>query len=530
MQEIDHTFIYKRNPGLVPWWMIAGTTLSGSTLLIGRFSEREVSALTEISNSIERINSLDYIDDKNNKPNEMAKAYDLIIINMLNIETPLILSHQNSEMIKLLDNALAVVLLESNPFHIKQIIRRPLGIVKSLFYDVRTRQIRQLFNGMDIVKYETISHANCPYESFPVSTYFSNKNSFLKLEKIKVSLLNSVYSRIFYNSLIWTLTLNKKFLVQSILGNVRKNNYFKWEGKQIKLLKILFNNGKIILSLTSRAKNQPEYILILPFDEIGLQQRINEKEAIKNLRSMNEFSNYFVKEIITGTVDHLTYFAMKEFSGITVDIGNPKLHLMIDNAFGVIKKLSKIDPDTGTTIRGKRISGIYSAYIALMLKRFPQHSSTIKRLEKSLPRYIDMPLIVFMHGDMKLENFVIDPQTNQVIGIIDLELAEFPGVPLIDLFYLITYNYQTVNQETFYQSYSRLITNDLTAIESAYLEDYCSLLNINENQKKICLAFFYLHHFAKRMGIAIDNKSANEDFLAGCESIIEMFKKLPPPG
>ena len=42
-----------------------------------------------------------------------------------------------------------------------------------------------------------------------------------------------------------------------------------------------------------------------------------------------------------------------------------------------------------------------------------------------------------MHGDTKIENFMIEPKTNKVIGVIDMELAEFPGIPLIDLFFLI---------------------------------------------------------------------------------------------
>lgn len=528
MQKIQGKFIYKPCPGLAPWWMIAGTTLSGRILLIGGFSKWDISALSDICKSIEFVDYLDFIGDKNNKLYESSKAFDVIIINTLNINAPLDLSHRHARCRKLFDRTPAIVVLESNPCHIKYFIRRPLSILKSVFFDVRSQHIKRYFVGKKITKYETLSDEDRPYESFPVSTYFTNKNSFLMIEKIKFFLLNTRYSRLFFNSQIWTLASDKIFLVQLIIEGVQKNKYLKWEGEQVRLIKVIFNSGKIILSLTSRAENKPEYILILPFDECSLQQRSNEKEAIEKLQSINEFSKYFVDEIITGTVDHLTYFAMKEFSGITVDVENKNLCLMIDDAFNVIKKLTKSVPDTNRYNQNKKILAISSEYISLILQRIPQHSSTIVRLGKSLPQNIDIPLIMFMHGDMKLENFVIDPQTNEVIGVIDLELAEFPGLPLIDLCFLITYRYQMVNQENFCQSFTRLVVNDLTTIERTYIRDYCHYLGINENQKKLCLAFFYLHQFAKRISFPIDNESVNKEFLAGCECIIDMLEKLSP--
>lgn len=516
----------KSRYGIVPWWLIAGSNISESSLLIGNFNDDEKTAVANISKNFDCIDYLSFLDIDDGREVSEWKAFDVIVIKTLDQKKPLDLKQLSAKLKKLFDNFPIIILLESNPLHIKRFFKDPINIFKTFFFDIRKREIQSRFFDYKISKYETLSHDDDPHESFPPGTYFTNKNPFLKREKIKRLLLNSSLSRLFFNSQIWTMTRDRKLFLELLFNEVKENSKFKWERDEIRLLKLILNNGKIILSLTSKVRNNPEYIIIVPLFDHIINQRRNERIGINYLRS-TKLASYFVDEIIEGKLDNLDYFAMKEFSGITVDRPNPRLDDMAKNAMEIIIHMADVNSLQGGTNPEKTMTDISSELTKFLIARYPFHEKTIRQIGKKLAHYHGLPLISFMHGDTKLENFVISQETCRVIGIIDLELVEFPGIPLIDLFYLITYNYHILYHESFYDAFTRIVKNELPPLYQNAIEDYCIEHKIADNQKTMCLILFFLHHFAKRLRFIEEDRIDYEEFQPGCELIQKILEDLP---
>ena len=169
---------------------------------------------------------------------------------------------------------------------------------------------------------------------------------------------------------------------------------------------------------------------------------------------------------------------------------------MQSRLFRSFQKLNALPSDS---CKKKTLADISCELIDLLISRYPFHESMLLRIGARLRDYRNLLLINFMHGDTKIENFMIEPKTNKVIGVIDMELAEFPGIPLIDLFFLITYNYHIVEHESFIEAFTRIVRNNLSSIYKTAIENYCVKLGINQSQMKMCFILFFLHHFAKRI-------------------------------
>lgn len=523
----ERKLIHETNYSIVPWWIVGGTSISQRTLLVGDFNDREIFTLSNIATHLDNIDYGSFTGGTCTPLNKLSTQFDFIVIKALDEERTLQPSRLNSKAKGIIDNSSMIVFLEPNHLHIKYLLSRPVEVLKSIFFDARSNQIKTHFSNHDISKFETISYNGEPHESFSPGTYFTNKNTFLKTEKIKKHLLNSRFSRLFFNSQIWCMTKNKPLLIESTINSLKIDRRFNWHEKDVKLLKIIFNNGKLILSLTSRPGRRPEYIIVIPMSKKVLQHRHNEKVAIEKLQCSGQTSKYFVRQIIHGKIDQLEYFAMEEFSGLTIDYPYSKLPDITRNAATVIKNMSKLNFTPGITFSESEFTDIFTTQIKLLNSKYPFHLNTIQPLAICLSEYHQLPKIDFMHGDMKLENFVIDESSFEIAGIIDLELVQFPGIPLIDLCYLIRYNYFILYGESFYDVFIRVIENRLSDDYQAFIDDYCDSLKIDESQKIMCLVYFFLHHFSTRYTFIEEEEVISEEFSSGCLLIQELIKTLP---
>jgi hypothetical protein len=100
----------------------------------------------------------------------------------------------------------------------------------------------------------------------------------------------------------------------------------------------------------------------------------------------------------------------------------------------------------------------------------------------------------------------------RINGIIDFEQSEMPGPALLDLLYLINYNLQTVEQNTFGQAYARLVEGDAGANYQQMIDDYCKTFRIDDTQRRLCLVVFLIHHYSRRMHINVQSRSSCEEF------------------
>ena len=108
-------------------------------------------------------------------------------------------------------------------------------------------------------------------------------------------------------------------------------------------------------------------------------------------------------------------------------------------------------------------------------------------------------LTVWQHGDFKLENVVIDPRSLSVVGVIDWELAQECGLPLLDLLYLIAYN-RSVNESLHITDVylETILPWKFSSEETQILDDYQNALGFTVTDVTLCATLYMIHEIGIR--------------------------------
>ena len=240
-------------------------------------------------------------------------------------------------------------------------------------------------------------------------------------------------------------------------------------------------------------------------DLSALDQRRNELIAMDYIRSNPALARYVVMACQEVSAAGLVMFIMDEATGLTVDEDCKHLATMIVSSAGVIEELARHTMRTGRTKFS--VTDVLDQYLALYNNRMQNYGPEFEAVSDTVIDALASIPLVFMHGDMKLENFVLDT-ANKVHKIIDWEQAEINGWPLIDLLYLISYNMYTVDNINFIQSFRLFYSNKIQDSYTNLISDYCKKIGINALQYKLLLAVYFIHHHTCR--VLVENMTAEE--------------------
>ncbi|MGD2172248.1 MAG: aminoglycoside phosphotransferase family protein [Gammaproteobacteria bacterium] len=515
-----------------PWWAMAGTCKYERVLVSNTLNEDDLLMLDTIAEQIRVFDLVDLsageLSGANPGGEVPAGKFDLLVINGL--DGDLITDESLGRFVdRYLDENAQVLLLESNRVYFTNALRNPRGFFSALIGG-RGNLIRGAFGAESLKRYETISYTGEAYESFLPGHYYTNKNSFLGSERLKRIILNSPISTFFYNSSLWVIQRGGRSadLVDDCRRELSRRPEIEWQGRQIKLVKTYYKHGKIILSLTSRKDFAPEHVLVIPMDRMTLRRRENEKRIVDELVSLELAAGVELPIISRGTLGKLTYFSMQEIPGITVDVDNSHMESMVQNAYRILKKLT-IFPRPETPAFEEKKTVIVDAYLDGLLERYPPLKPDIERLFPIRELVAELPLVTFFHGDLKLENFLVDPVSYRINGIIDFEQSEMPGPALLDLLFLINYNLQTVEQNTFARAYARLVEGDAGANYQPMIDDYCKTFRIDDLQRRLCLVVFLIHHYSRRIHINVRNRKSCAEFtdcISRAESQLQRISEI----
>lgn len=513
----------------IAWWLHLGSSIRGHILVCGGLSNDSIHYLATLCEKLyifdcENFSATSY----NNDDIKIIDAdtvgdfkYNAIIIDRLNGEHIL----PDINIITLLKNNLsedgAMCLFERNDYSLGSKKTNYLLKLVNLLTDIRLIKLNNMLNNSIITKFNTITYEENPYESFKEGNYFSNKNNFKFKEKIKIKLLNSRFSRSLANSNIWVIRKSNKYknLIELIIENLKQKEYMI-DCFDLDYSIIYYKYGKLIISLKDSIKNK-RFIVVIALDKEAIRQRSNEKKTLEYLREIHDVKKYVIDEYYEENILGFKCYVMKEYQGITVDVFTRKLEFMTKNSFDVLLTITRSTINENFNILER--SCLVDNYFSKLLLRLPAYSNSLLKIKKYIldgfDKY-DMPSVC-MHGDSKLENYVLD-ENNSVIGVIDWELSEIKGFPLIDLFYLIVYNHQIEYKLEFEQVFIDLLDNKLHTYELNMINYYCQTLSINNDKVFMLKIMFFIHHFAYRFLIGVE--SDTYDLFDSC--LIKINKKI----
>ncbi len=514
----------------IAWWLHAGDRLRGVVLVIGGIDSDSIHFISrlakklyiyESSSSNDTGISYDNVDVIGNELKN-SLVYDAIIIKSLD-------NHERNEELsflfsKCLSHDGVICLYEKNSYNFKNFVHSSLGVIKNIFYKKRYKKISSILDGSSVSCFPTISYERIPYESFVEGQYISNKNTFLLKERVRTFILRSRFSRLFTNTNIWVIQKNNssRTLVDILLEELPCIDKINFK-HDLKCSIIYYKFGKIIIVFSDVHENKNNYVAVIAIDSEAVKQRENERISIRYLLKNEMMKKYIQEEHIRHSILGFNCFVMKMYKGITVDINNTHLQKMTTNVYPVLEILSS---STIHNMDNKALKNKINQYAKVMKERLSNHLDDINIVTDFIINNISKHNFksVCMHGDLKLENFVLD-YNYQVVGVIDWELCEIDGVPLIDLYYLIGYNHQIIMNNDFAYAFVDLCDNNLEKYEIDMINKYCKKLGIKSNTKPLILAIFFMHHYSLRFYLDQLDGESNSYFMLSLNRIISLISE-----
>ena len=204
------------------------------------------------------------------------------------------------------------------------------------------------------------------------------------------------------------------------------------------------------------------------------------------------------KPLGTGYINGNNYYAESRVNGLSLDLNelSPESDkLVFRQAVKILQKFS-----LGRYLDSSEISNVVEKEFSLLIEYIPhEYVYKFEKLQEHVLNVFDIDKLtaVIQHGDFKQSNFLVAENNVEIItGLIDWDMASIPGLPLLDLLTLLFY--QKEGSATYYYEGVWEIVNNPNDTESKLIDEYCSLLGITSNSKKmlgVCAIIWIVNNF-----------------------------------
>lgn len=276
------------------------------------------------------------------------------------------------------------------------------------------------------------------------------------------------------------------------------------------------------------------HIVVLPRTPRALRRRTHEAEVLQQARNLpRRLRDLFPRFLGRGIHEGQEWLAIERMPGVFVDAPVTDLDQLTERAASVL-----IDLHLATRRDAQVDEALYDSLVGkLLASARGRHSGCAELLAQ-----IDLQLrasllgrtmpVVWMHGDYKIENVGIDPNSRQPVSIIDWELAAPQGLPLIDLKYLLVYNRMIRGRAAFDAVYRTVAEGAVwSSFETRLLDRYAQLLGLDEPLRQVLRVLFVVHAVGARLQYDMSDPqehrqltellTAGRDLLAGLSSARE---------
>lgn len=267
----------------------------------------------------------------------------------------------------------------------------------------------------------------------------------------------------------------------------------------------LGNPDVVIVTFGDGAGNgAPAVIARLPLTRHSLERCRQNTKAITAISGGNTALSAMVPRLVdAGELHGQAYFVETAIKGAVADSRNPGIAGIIKDAVAVLTNFhlqtlrETVIDDAGFSRLFGGVFDLISPYVdAAARVDFDYITNAIK--ERVVGRTIP---VVFMHGDYKDENIIVDAGDKRINGIIDWDLSAEEGLPLLDLCYLLSYrNLSDGNAALSEAIIDKLMPLKGDRVESGIIGNYCEELGINAEMVNPLIVTFWLHHIACRNG------------------------------
>jgi aminoglycoside phosphotransferase (APT) family kinase protein len=279
---------------------------------------------------------------------------------------------------------------------------------------------------------------------------------------------------------------------------------------------LLFQGSKAIVTLGPATTEQHDVVAILSGDELAIERRQVESAVLAELSKLPQT----VAKLVPRALDHFTIgrthcFVVNRLPGVTLDVDSGALDTITARALDFV-----IDLHRASTQRVSIDETNYRRFFGSLLEaaqtRNPSVAATVTAWDAPLRRCvmgITLPT-VWMHGDYKVENVMYDQARRELTGVIDWELAQGPGLPLLDPMYLLFYNRLIRGEEHLDALRDLLLRDRRRTDEQSMLKRYCAAIGLPVEASSALCAMYVAHHIGCRLHFYSDDSLRELDTLA----------------
>ena len=342
------------------------------------------------------------------------------------------------------------------------------------------------------------------YEVIAPSGYRSAKNSLSVSERFKKIILGKIGSR--YLATAYGLVCSKERslprpLERFIDDLCSRKILAKTAGNSLGFQRYLSLPGKVIVTLGDAGEDKQNVIIVIPKVSRVLEWRRKEIDIVNEVRAVSPFLASRLPRLYTEcSSGDITYFAISEIPGMTIDRRVCHLEQLTDNAVDFLIRFNQITARE-LAIDDAVFEELFGSIVRQVIATYPETRSIMERIEAHLRRLVRGRNIVtvWLHGDYKLENLIFDKKTLEINGIIDWEHSRRDNLSWLDLMYLLVYNRIMTEEVDFFGAYRDLILDEkLTNHESKVIASYSQALPVTPVLKSVLSCLFLMHHIGFR--------------------------------
>jgi SAM-dependent methyltransferase len=262
-------------------------------------------------------------------------------------------------------------------------------------------------------------------------------------------------------------------------------------------------HGKVILSVGRARAPYGEKIVVLPLEATVSARRRHEAAILRELvRTGVQLASMIPTFYGEGRVDRQQYFVQRELPGQSVDVDGPWLHAVTQHAAQVLLTFHA-ETAQSHIVDNAVFTRLFSDPLRCVIDKLgPGIESAVESIEAALRERLWgrwMPT-VWTHGDYKIENVLIDRHTRAIQGVIDWDLSQPEGLPLLDLLYLIAYN-RVIREGKVIADFflGHILPKRFSPFEESICHTYIRDIGLDDAVIDALHIMFWIHHVAYRV-------------------------------
>ncbi len=269
----------------------------------------------------------------------------------------------------------------------------------------------------------------------------------------------------------------------------------------------IHNPNTVVIGVKTEDNNS-NYILRIPQNEIALKRC---KENCDNLKALalldSDIKGKAPQLLKEGVIEGRNYFIESKINGTAVDYPFWFLNKITQKAASLLIELHR-----QTSVEEEINDESFKRLVAPCFEKLEKYiQREEKEFLKNILGFVENKLLgkkittVYMHGDYKIENLLIDEKSLDINGIIDWDLARQGGLPLLDLFYLIAYNDMLHTGRSISKVFiEKIFARKYDDFECSLFQEYLKNIPISKELVSSLAIMFWLHHVSYRFDPEIE--------------------------